>query len=217
MAGKSLQELLAQCDIEDTQGSATATKTASAPTANKQEIDRVIGEMGLGDAASVKTAAENKQENTGGSMGLREYLDNLSGEGQAPAATTDKVAADGGTTATEGQDDGTNGVSEAFGERLGHYFNVCAEEYCEKVAGDLQSEAGKGEQPLAHLQPSGSMTSAIGKPADPALPVNHSASDGEKVHASTGNQSPYGSLKETALKKAILKRTQAAPVGNIVD
>lgn len=124
----------------------------------------------------------------------------------------------GGATADEGQEKtaaAAEGVTEnkevseestSFGELVGEYFNEIVEPYFDKVAASLEAEAGKGEQPLAHAATGGSMTAALGTPKDPHLAQNHSASSGAALHVTTGGHSPY-SLKEQALKKAILRRS----------
>lgn len=206
----TLQELMAECLGETAQGQ---EKTASATKTSTAEIDQVLENLGLqGSEAVEKTASAAADSKTnGGNMSLSDIYEQIMG-GIDSEATQVKVASEGEQTQAEGGDE----QSTAFGELVAEYFNEATEPYYEKVAADLETEAGKGEQPLAHSQTGGAMTAALGKPADPALPVNHSASGGAKLQVTTGNQSPY-SLKEQALKKAILKRMQAAPVGNIVD
>lgn len=146
-------------------------------------------------------------------MSLTAIYEQIMG-GIDPEASQEKTASAGtnGAAGEEGSDEST-----AFGELVGEYFNEVAEPYFDKVAADLETEAGRNEeQPLQHAPVGGSMGSALGKQQDPHLQVNHSASGGAGLHAAVQNSTPYA-LKEQALKKTILKRMAVAPVGNIVD
>jgi hypothetical protein len=205
----TLQELMAEVLGESTGGQ---EKTASAAKPSASEVDQALENLGLQGSEAVKTASEAQEnENNGGNMSLTAIYEQIMG-GIDPEATQEKTAsAEGGAASAEGSDEST-----AFGELVAEYFNEVQDAYFEKVASDLETEAGKGETPLQHVQTGGSMTSALGKPSEPRLEQNHSASSGSPIHAAVQNSTPYA-LKEQALKKTILKRMAAAPVGNIVD
>jgi hypothetical protein len=206
----TLQELMAEVLGETNQGQ---EKTASASkVSSTAEVDQMLENLGLQGAESVKTASAAAEKKNGGNMSLSDIYEQIMG-GIAPEAGQEKTAAagDGATQTTEGDEQST-----AFGELVAEYFAEIAEPYYEKVASDLETEAGKGETPLQHVQTGGSMTTALGKPAEPRLEQNHSASSGAAIHAAVQNSTPYA-LREAALKKTILKRMAAAPVGNIVD
>lgn len=202
----TLAELMAEVMGEPAQTG--HDKQASAkPTTD--EIDQVLANLGLGDTESVKTASD-QSDKTGGSMGLMEIYEKIMGE-EAPVAqeeqTSEKTASEAAPAeqATEEASDS----STAFGELVGEYFNVMAEPFFDKVAGDLESEAGAGEQPLAHAGGSGSMGKAIAPQKDPHLPVNHSASGGHDLKVMTGGKSPYS----LAVKQKLLKRLGDGIVG----
>lgn len=123
------------------------------------------------------------------------------GEEVAPAATTTEATEDGSTD---------------FGAIVGHYFNEQLSPYAEKVAKDLEAEAGAGHKPLAGINGDGGLAAVIGKTGDPSLGQNHQATGGGKIDAMTGNLSPY-SLKDKALAKAVLKRENVVPGGAFTD
>jgi len=195
----TLSDLLAECGLGEAK-TTEQTKQASA-TSSTQEVDQVLENLGLGTTASVKTASENV--NRGGSMAkgsLAEIYEQIMGD--VPSATdenegTTKVAASTeDETGTESDEERT-----AFGEMVGHYFNAQLAPYVEKIAFDANAP-GNDEVPLKHINPSGGLTNVVGKPAEAALPMNHSGSSGEKIHATTKNTSPYS----LAVKQKILKR-----------
>lgn len=205
----TLQELMAEVLGETSTGQ---EKTASAAKPSTSEVDQVLENLGLqGSEAVVKTAsAAGEASKNGGNMSLADIYEQIMGS-TAPEATQEKTASEAAAPA-EGSTEST-----AFGELVGEYYNEIAEPYFDKVAADLETEAGRHEEtPLQHATGGGSMTSALGKPAEARLQVNHSASGGAPIHAGVQNSTPYA-LREAALKKTILKRMAVAPVGNIVD
>ena len=209
----TLQELMAEVLGDDQKGH---TKQASATKPSTTEVDEVLANLGLQGSVAVKTASDNGADRkNGGSMGsLAQIYEEVMG-GTAPASqetatTTEKVATDATTTETADAGDSTS----QFGELVGEYFNSMVEPFFNKIAFDLEGAAGKGEQPLAHADTASSLGASLGKQKDPHLSVNHSASGGADLKVTTKGNSPY-SLKEKALAKEILRRSSAAPVGNI--
>jgi len=175
------------------------TKQASATKSVNEEISKVLENLGLGtDGETIKTASEetNNEEN-GGPMGLQGIYENLFGD-VAPAAEAvepqEKIASEVETEVS---------ASEGFGELAAAYFGVAKEAFVEKIAGDLEAEAGAGHDPMGAMPSGGQLTNIIGAPKQAKLPVN--APQGEAHHVTTGNQSPY-SLKVLAQVKQILKR-----------
>lgn len=185
------------------------TKEAAAKPASTAEIDRVLEDLGLASAESVKTASENVSETktNGGSMNLMDIYNEVVGQEQTPAAEvvteegTEKVASE------QGMDE--NHPITQFGGLVGDYFNVMFESMA-KEAGDLEAEAGKGESPVAHQEGGGSMSHVLGKPADAHMPANHSASSGAPLHVTTKNTSPYAL---NVVQQKLLKRLGAGIVG----
>jgi hypothetical protein len=202
----TLEELMA--DVLGSQ-SVGQTKQASAAKPETSEIDQVLANLGLSSSETVKTASEQETQTTGGTMGLLDIYERIMSDAPAGAAETEKVANEGAAAAE-------STVTGAFGELVGEYFNVMAGPYFDKVAGDLESEAGEGHAPMGSLSAPSSLGKTIGKEGDPHLKVNREMSNGKKLDVTTGNKSPY-SLKEKALLKAILRRSQAGEVGNIVE
>jgi hypothetical protein len=209
---KTLSEILADCGMDDSQGQ---TKTASAKPSTT-EVDQVLENLGL-DSTTVKTASEKTQ--TGGNMNsLQSVYEQIFGEDTATETVktaSEQVETPAQKTETE---DFAKVASAAFGEATATYFNELLGAYSEaleKTAGSVESEAGAGEQPLHHIQPSGGLTSAIGKPADPAMPVNHSASSKAPAQVATKGQTPY-SLKGAAMKE-ILKRIKSETPGGTIQ
>lgn len=192
----TLQELMAEVLGGDQSGQ---TKEAQATKSTTDEIDQVLENLGLDESESVKTASENENTNDGGNMsGLMGIYEEIMGD----ETGAEKVADSG----YEGDDS----ASTAFGELVGSYFNEMAGPFFDKVASDLEAEAGQGEQPMAHAPVGGSMGRTLGAQRDPHLPVNHSASSGAKLETMTGNSSPYS----LAVKQKLLKRMAGnGPVG----
>lgn len=184
------------------------SKEAAAKPASTAEIDRVLEDLGLAGAESVKTASENVSETktNGGSMNLMDIYNEVVGTEQTPAA---EVVNEEGTEKVASEQVDENHPITQFGGLVGDYFNVMFESMT-KEAGDLEAEAGKGESPVAHQDGGGSMSSVIGKPADANMPVNHSASSGAPLHVTTKNTSPY-SLN--VVQQKLLKRLGAGIVG----
>ena len=212
----TLQELMAE--VLGSPSKEELQKQASAAKPTTQEVDQALENLGLRDSGTVKTASEAGAEpGNGGTISLAQIYEQIMGEA-APAAaaeaTTEKTAA--AATEPTASEAGDEDASTLFGEMVGDYFNVMAEPFFDKVAADLETEAGAGESPVEGQTTGGSMTAALGKPADPHLHVNHPASSGAPLRVTTKGTSPY-SLREAALKKEILRRSAAAPVGNITD
>lgn len=209
----TLEEILAQVGLSDVAPS--QTKTAAAANPSSKEVNKVLEDLGLSgvedlSAAGVtKTASEERNH-----MGLTEVYESLFGEA-APAATEEgqeKVAAAEGEATTEGTEEVV--PSTSLGELVGVYFNVLEDAYVEKVAGDLEMEAGAGHKPFAHQPAAGELSRIVGKEGDPMLPKNHDASSGAGLKVTTGGNTPY-SLKAKAQIKAILKRTMKSEAGDI--
>ena len=196
----TLQELMAEVFGES---SKEISKEASAAKTTSEEINEVLANLGLEDSETVKTAAESEKENNkGGSMGLMSIYEQIMNE--VPAAEQEKIASEGEATSSSESTEETNSTT-AFGELVGEYFNVMAEPFFDKIAGDLEAEAGAGNHPKGDLKDA--------KKEEPHLPVNHKPENGKALEVTTGGTSPY-SLKEKALMKAILTRLQAGQVGN---
>lgn len=212
----SLQEILADYGLAD----ATVTKTASAGAPAANEVEAMLKQMGLeGADLGVTKVASESNGNKGEPMSLQDIYGQLfDTAAPAAAATVEKTAAEQSAPAA-GSEEVANEGSMLFGELTAHYLNQGMAGYLdeiEKVAGSVVAEAGPGEQPLAHAATGGQLTGIIGSAKDPQLPVNHSASGGAALKVTTGGTTPY-SLKESVLKKAILKKMVAAPVGDIKD
>lgn len=214
----TLQELLAEWGMEpETTGA--QTKTASAPKVS-DEVQSVLENLGLAGTEEDVTKLANEQKGDE-RMGLEEIYAQMFGDQPAEENEQTKVAAEEGDGST-GDDTGAadDEVTETgvFGEMTSHYFNGVlagmADEF-EKLAGSVEEESDQDdEQPLAHMGNSGQLTGVIGKPADPHMPVNHSASSRAPLRTMTGNTSPY-SLKAQAQVKAILKRVGKMEAGDV--
>jgi hypothetical protein len=200
----SLHELLAECKISIPQTSGQE-KTAAAAKPSSDEIDRVLENIGLKEGSQEKTASETEIKDGGKDMSLENIYKQVFGEQETTQVSENNTEKTAGETEAQTEE---QSASTAFGGLVGEYFNVMADPYFEKVAGDLETEAGKGTVPTASL-PKGSA-------GDPHMPVNHPASGGAELKVMTNNQSPY-SLKEQALQKAILRRMRAVPVGEIKE
>lgn len=190
----TLEELMADCGLDSPV--AGQTKTASAnKTATTAEVDQAIANLGMNDAAEVKTAAVKTASvsKDGGSMGLTEIYAGLFNDVVEPAVeSTEKVAAAEGTPAEET-------AMNSFGTAVGEYFNLAVESMLDKVAGELEAEANKGVKPMAHAPGS---ESALGSPGDPMIGQNHDASSGAALKVTTQSHSPYS----LAVKQKLLKR-----------
>ena len=197
----TLQELMAECFGEP---SAVLQKQASESKASVDEIDEVLANLGLEDSETVEAASETEKTNeNGGTMGLQHIYEQIMEEqvGQEKVAgeTTEPVEQVSAEEATP---------TTAFGELVGEYFNVMAVPFFEKVAGDLEDEAGEGSEPLSGL--------GDAKEQMPHLPVNADMKNGRSMQATTGGASPY-SLRDKALIKQILARAAARQSGNVAE
>lgn len=203
----TLDELMADVLGEPSQ---EQTKTASAKPATTQEIDQVLETLGLGDSGAVKTASSTLNDN-GGNMSLTDLLyKDIMGEGEAPAPAAtpaEKTASE----AAPAQSEETDG---AFGEAAGHYFNAAYETYLDKVAGNLESEAGHNTgSPMANLPAGSAVGKSLGLGKETGhMPVNHKdALKHEAVAATTGNKGSYDNALKS-LDGAILSRIRKVPV-----
>lgn len=215
----TIDEILSSVGLGD---KPSQTKTASAgSTPSSKEVNKVLEDLGLSGAEDIsnagvtKTASEERNH-----MGLTELYDQVFGEA-APAAPADDgqnktasaAAAAEGDPAVEPTQGDSNPITD-LGELTGIYFNVAEEAYLDKVAGDLEHEAGSGHSPLGGNKGGGELTRIIGKEGDPSVAVNHDPVSGAGLKVNPGNQTPY-SLKARAQIKAILKRTMKSEPGDI--
>lgn len=209
----TIEEILAQVGLSD---APSQTKTASAQaTPSSKEVNKVLEDLGLSgveevdNAGVTKTASEERNH-----MGLTDIYENIFGEaveaeGQEKVAAAEEAAAEG-SEVEAGEED----TSTALGSLTGIYFNVMHDAFIEKVAGDLEAEAGAGHSPLGGNKGGGELTRIIGKEGDPSIPMNHDATSGAGLKANPGNQTPY-SLKARAQIKAILKRNMKSEAGDL--
>lgn len=196
---KTLDNLLVEFGLASQDSQKSHEKAASAPA--KDEVTQVLESLGLSSNATetestVKVANDKSQE--GGTMNLTQIYDELFA---AEEGTTKVASAEGATTAESNE---AASPESLFGEMVAHYFSAGHEAFLSKIA---------DESPMAHAGHSGQLTGVIGVPADPRLPVNHSASSGAHLQVSTGGHSPY-SLKG-AMIKATLKRRMSAEAGDV--
>jgi hypothetical protein len=203
----TMEEILASVGLGD-EASEGQTKTASAAPSS-DEVNDVLEGLGLSGVdvtGQTKTASEERNN-----MGLTNIYEDLfsaeaEGEGQ------EKTASEEGGEGYEQVEDGEGSPSNDLGELTGIYFNIMREELMDKLAGDLQAEAGAGHAPLMD-HAGGELSRIVGKEGDPRIRNNHGQSEaGLKV--TTGNQTPY-SLKAQAQAKHILKRTMKASPGDV--
>lgn len=212
----TIEEILAQVGLSD---APSQTKTAAAKgSPSSKEVNQVLEDLGLSgveevDAGVTKTASEERNQ-----MGLTDLYENIFAEA-APEAIAAEVPAQEKTAAAEVTEEveGTEEVVEpstAMGELTGIYFNVLEDAFVEKLAGDLEMEAGSGHKPQAGIKDGGELSRIVGKEGDPSVAMNHDASSGAGMKANPGNQTPY-SLKAKAQIKAILKRNMKSEAGDI--
>jgi hypothetical protein len=202
----TLNELMAEYGLSDS--SPAQEKTAAAKTATT-EVEQVLEDLGLTGAADGIDKVANETNQKGERMSLTDIYDSLFDQGTETSETTEE-----GTEKTASSEEG-NEATELFGELTARYFGVAHGTYLDKVAGSVEDESDQDdEQPMKNLGNQGSLTTTIGKPADPALPVNHSASGGGAMQTMTGNSSPY-SLKELAFIKSVLKRVGKSEAGAV--
>ena len=198
----TLNQLLKDYGLDESNPAQEKTAAANQP----DEVETVLKSLGLDNANEGVTKIANENENKGERMSLTGIYEEIFGDSTEDADGIDKVASEE-----------VNETTQLFGELTAHYFGVAKGEYLDKVAASVEDEVSDAnETPMHHLGNNSQLTNSIGKPADPAMPVNHSASGGAPLKTMTGNTSPY-SLKEMALKKQVLKRLQAAPVGAFKD
>lgn len=204
----TLEELLQDYGIAE--GTAQ-TKVASAQPVKNDEVQKVLEGLGLDGADEGVEKVASETDNKGDRMSLTGIYEELFGE--QPAAAAEQPAATTEKTASEE----VNEATQLFGELTAHYFGVAQGQFLDKVAASLESEANgqDDEQPMQHLDNKSQMGSTLGKPADPHLPLNHSASGG-KPSTGIGEPETY-SLKDKAMVKQILKRLSVGIVGNTRD
>jgi hypothetical protein len=206
---KTLKELLSETGLET---APVTEKTASSNLSSTDEVDEVLRSLGVGSTATVKTASENTKSNGGSMKSMSDIYEEICG---AAPAETEKTAAEveAEATAAAAATEITEENSDSdFGSMVGAYFNESLSPYVEKIAKDLEAEAGAGHKPLAGIHGDGSLSPVLGATGDPQLAKNHQATGGGKINAMTGNTSPY-SLKDAALAKQILKREKVVPGG----
>jgi hypothetical protein len=199
----TLQELLKEFGLEGE--SATQEKTAAA---NQQdEVSTVLQSLGLDEANDGIDKVASENENKGERMSLTGIYEQIfEDQTQQVPEGTEKVASEE-----------VNEATSLFGELTAHYFGAAQGAFLSKVAASVEDEVDDAnEAPMKHLGNNSQLTNSMGKPGEPGMPVNHSASGGAPLKTMTGNTSPY-SLKEMALKKAVLKRLQVGHVGNFKD
>lgn len=204
----TLEELLSDYGLSEPKAQ---TKTAAAQPV-KNEVEEVLEGLGLDGAEAGVEKVANETDNKGDRMSLTGIYEELFGE-QAPAAAAAEPAATTEKTASEE----VNEATQLFGELTAHYFGVAQGQFLDKVAGSLESEANgqDEEQPMKHLDNKSQLGSTLGAPADPHLPLNHSASGG-KPSTGIGEPETY-SLKDKVMAKQILKRLAVGIVGNTRD
>jgi hypothetical protein len=219
----TIEEILTQVGLGDSQ---SQTKTAAATSAPKsQEVNQVLESLGLSGvdesaaAGVTKTASEGRNN-----MGFSDFYDDLFADVTPDAAAAAAAAEQEKTAAAAAAAAGGEGASAAevavedptdnFGQLTGVYVNVLADSYFEKLAGDLEMEAGKGFKPQAGVNDGGELSRIVGKEGDPSIEMNHDASSGAGLKVNPGNQTPY-SLKARAQIKAILKRNMKSEPGDL--
>jgi hypothetical protein len=208
----TLEEILAQVGLSE---APSQTKTASAAAPSSKEVNKVLEDLGLSGVEDIDNAGVTKTASEGRNhMGFTDIYDSMFGE-VAPAATEETqvktAAADAVATAEAGAEEVTES-STAMGELTGIYFNVLEDSFYEKLAGDLEMEAGKGHKSVDNA--GGELSRIVGKEGDPRIAVNHDPASGAGLKVNPGNQTPY-SLKAKAQIKAILKRNMKSEPGDI--
>lgn len=200
----TLEEILADVGLSE---SPSQTKTAAAPsTSEVNEVLEGLGLDGIEEAAGqIKTASEERNH-----MGLTDIYEDLFGEETVTEDGQTKVASE---EVVEEEGEEASG-SNALGELTGIYFNVMQEEFMDKIAGDLEAEAGAGHKPQSGVKDGGQLSSIVGKEGDPAVAVNHPASSGAPLKVMTGNKSPYGPNARAAIKQ-ILSRKMKSEAGEV--
>lgn len=214
----TLEEILRDVGL----GEPSQTKTATTANPSTKEVNEVLESLGL-DSKVVENQVTKTASDERTNMGLTDIYEDLFGT--KPEATVEKTAATTAAPAAEAAPAATEKTASAetqetedpttrVGELTGIYFNVMHDACIEKIAGDLEMEAGKGYQPQEHAGSTGELSKIVGKEGDPALPNNYDASSGAGLKANPGNQTPY-SLKAQAQIKAILKRRMKSEPGDL--
>lgn len=197
----TLEQLLAEVGLAEESQEKTAS--ASAPSTN--EVNQVLeglGLAGMSDEGVTKTASQERNH-----MNLLDVYEGVFGEEVTETEGQEKVAyASGEEYVNEG--------STSMGELVGIYFNVLHDSCMEKIAGDLEAEAGAGHNPFAHSPESGELSKIVGKEGNPHQPMNHEVGSGKPLVTNPGNHTPY-SLKAQAQVKSILKRRMKADAGDV--
>lgn len=194
----SLQDIMRDCGLAPTE----LTKEASATsTASVSEVDEVLENLGIN-----KTASEEAAPN-GGPMNLDHFYQQVMGTKDAPAVVAAPAVVEETKVASAPVE--AEGPTSDFGTTTGSYLQATMGAFLEKVAASLEAEAGKGHQPQAGVDASGSMSAVIGKPGDPAMAVNHDASSGADLKVTTQGHSPYSLA---VVQQQILKRIKGVGV-----
>lgn len=200
----TLEQLLAQYGLNDNQVKVASEQTST----TNDEVEQVLESLGLDGASEGVEKVASTNDTKGDRMSLTGIYEEFFGG--APAMQKEAQAEN---ISSEEVNEGT----QLFGEVSAHYYEVARANFIDKIAGSVEDEADQDEeQPMKNMGNTSSLGATLGKAQDPHMPVNHSASGGEAMKTMTGNSSPY-SLKELALKKAILKRLMAQSVGEIKD
>jgi hypothetical protein len=199
----TLEELMAEVGLAP---SKAQEKTASQKPSSK-EVSEVLENLGLsGDIEEIEGAGVTKQAAEEKNMGLTDiyeqvFAGEVATEEEAPAQTeeTQEKVASAETEETE--------PSTVFGELVGYNFAAARESFLDKLAGDLEAEAGAGHDPMAGMEGGGQLTGVIGKAKSPHMPVNVKNEPGKALHTS-GSASPYAGPKGKAMPiiQAYLKR-----------
>lgn len=209
----TIEQLLAGVGLS----SGGQTKTAAAAVPTSSEVNQVLENLGIFggieslDAASVTKTASAEGTNM---TGLTDIYDSMFGAEEAASATDPgqtKVAAAAPEAAATADANEDGDPSTSLGELTGIYYNVQCDEFVEKIAGDLEAEAGKGFKPQGAGERS-ELSKIIGKEGDPAIAVNYDASSGAGLKVNPGNQTPY---MINAHAKEILKRRVKSEAGDV--
>lgn len=190
----TLQELMAECGLGDAPKG--QTKTANEKPSS-EEVNKVLADLGLDESALAaadgvtKVAGDERND-----MSLTEIYGKMFGEdqGQPEETTVTKTASS--------EEDNTNQDADdsVFASLAGAYFSEMVDSTMDKLAADLEAEAGAGHNPLPE-HTGGQLTTVIGKPKDPHLPVNHKGNADAKLETNNA-KTPY----TFAAVQAYLKR-----------
>lgn len=188
----------------------TQTKTASQSKKTNNEVNKVLEDLGFSaDEAVVEEVTKTASKGDSMSNGFMDDYEAIFGQPEeAVHQETEGAGEDLEKQASSEEGDVTD--THVFGELVGTYFNEMRAGFMEKIAGDLEAEAGAGHNPMPE-HTTGTLSATIGQKGNPHLPVNRKA--GEPLHVMTGNTSPY-SLKG-ALAKQVLKRVGTSAAGDV--